>query len=208
MSTENLQYQMTDDDRAKFERGAEMLKRAHAGEMFDTYWVPIGDGLLAIRRTVMNALHLKKASRSGYYNAAFGKLCAKTPYAEMHKVERSNLLYCMEHLSDITEMRAGWTPSERAKINHPISMAKRLKEFLNRAPTDPSPRRNVSPMVAEGQERAAHPRQSRSRRAIGGSRAERRLAVRPQEGHAGGYRQGHCRQRQRVAGEGDSSAAR
>ena len=115
-----------------------------AGKAFDDYWVPIGDGLLAVRRTVMAALRLSKA-RGGYYNEAFGKLCAKTPYAEMHKVERSNLLYCMEHLPDL-EMRVGWTPTERAKINHPTSMAQRLREFLNRAPTE-APRRNASPMA-------------------------------------------------------------
>src|SRR6516162_10294186 len=73
------------------------------------------------------------------------QLRAKTPYAEMHKVERSNLLYCMENLPDL-EMRVGWTPTERAKINHPTSMAQKLREFLNRAPTE-APRRNVSPMA-------------------------------------------------------------
>jgi len=142
MTTASLQQQMTDEDRALFERGASMLKRLQAGEGFDEHWVPVGQGLLAVRRTVMAALHLKKA-RGGYYNDAFGKMVARTPYADMHKVERSNLLYCMEHLPDILEMRAGWTPTERAKINHPTSMAQRLREFLNRAPTE-APRRNYS----------------------------------------------------------------
>ena len=128
MSTRDLQQQMTDDDRAKFERGADLLKHVQAGKLFDDYWVPIGDGLLAVRRTVMAALHLKKA-RGGYYNDAFGRVCAQTPYANMPKVERSNLLYAMEHLADIVEMRAGWTPSERASVNHPTSMAKRLREL-------------------------------------------------------------------------------
>ena len=145
MTTQSLQQTMTPDDRAKFERGADLLKYMQAGKAFDEYWVPIGEGLLAVRRTVMAALRLKTA-RGGYYNDAFGKMCVKTPYAEMHKVERSNLLYCMEHLPDILEMRVGWTPSERAKINHPTSMAQRLREFLNRAPTE-APRRNVSPMA-------------------------------------------------------------
>lgn len=146
MTTQNLQQTMTADDRVKFERGCELLKYMQAGKAFDEYWVPIGDGLLAVRRTVMAVLHLKNA-RGGYYNDAFGKMCAKTPYAEMHKVERSNLLYCMEHLADIVEMRAGWTPSERAKVNHPTSMAQRLREFLHRAPVDPPAKRNVSPMA-------------------------------------------------------------
>ncbi len=87
----------------------------------------------------------KVVSRRGG-EGPFAKLCAKTPYAEMHRVEGSNLLYCMEHLADIMEMRAGWTPSERAKINHPTSMAQRLRAFLNRAPTE-APRRNVSPLA-------------------------------------------------------------
>jgi hypothetical protein len=47
---------MTDDDRAKFERGAELLKYMQAGKAFDDYWVPIGEGLLAVRRTVVNML--------------------------------------------------------------------------------------------------------------------------------------------------------
>jgi hypothetical protein len=145
MTVQSLQQTMTSDDRAKFERGCELLLYMQAGKAFDDYWVPIGDGLLAVRRTVMTALSLSKA-RGGYYNEAFGKLCAKTPYADMHKVERSNLLYCMEHLPDILEMRAGWTPTERAKINHPTSMAQKLREFLNRAPTE-APRRNASPMA-------------------------------------------------------------
>jgi hypothetical protein len=132
MTLENLQQTMTSDDRAKFERGCKLLEHMQAGKAFDDYWVPIGDGLLAVRRTVMTMLRLTKA-RGGHYNDAFGKLCAKTPYSDMHKVERSNLLYCMEHLPDILEMRVGWTPTERAKINHPTSMAQRLREFLNRA---------------------------------------------------------------------------
>lgn len=148
MTTANLQEMMTDDDRAKFERGAEMLGRLQAGRGFDEHWVPVGEGLLAIRRTAMAALSLKKVrgSGSGYYNEMFGKLCAKTPYADMPKAQRSNLLFCMEHLADIIEMRVGWTPTERAKINHPDSMRSRLREFLNRAPVD-KPRRNVSPMA-------------------------------------------------------------
>src|SRR5262245_16060644 len=85
MTTQNLQQTMTADDRAKFERGCDLLKRMQAGKAFDDFWVPIGEGLLAVRRTVMAALKLK-AARGGYYNDAFGKLCAKTPYAEMHKV--------------------------------------------------------------------------------------------------------------------------
>jgi hypothetical protein len=145
MSTIDLQQSMTADDRAHFERGAEMLKHVQAGKLFDDYWVPIGKGLLAVRRTAMTALHLKKA-RGGYYNDAFARLCKRTPYEHMHKVERANLLYCMEHLPDIVEMRAGWTPTERAHVNHPTSMAKRLREFLNRAPTE-SVRRNASPMA-------------------------------------------------------------
>lgn len=146
MTTATLQQNMTADDRAQFERGAALLKELQDGKPFDTHWVPIGRGLEAIRRTVMTALSLKKA-KGGYYNDAFGKLCAKTPYAEMHKVSRSNLLYCMEHLPDIMEMRAGWTPTDRVKINHPDSIAKKLREFINRAPEDKERRANASPMA-------------------------------------------------------------
>ena len=92
MTTQNLQQAMTVDDRALFERGAKLLAHLQAGKGFDDHWVPIGTGLLAVRRTVMAVLRLKHA-RGGHYNDAFGKLCAKTPYAEMHKVERRNLLY-------------------------------------------------------------------------------------------------------------------
>jgi len=140
---------MTDDDRAKFDRGCEMLKHLQAGKGFDDHWVPVGEGLLAVRRTVMAALSLRRVrgSGSGFYNDAFGRICARTPYAEMKKVDRSNLLYCMENLPSILEMRANWTPSERAKVNHPTTMRNRLKEFLNRAPTDQAPRRNASPMA-------------------------------------------------------------
>jgi hypothetical protein len=142
------QYIMTEEDRAKFERGAEKLKYMQRGQAFDDFWVPIGEGLLAVRRTVMHALRLTKA-RGGYYKEAFGQMCIRTPYADMDKSERSHLLYCMEHLATIIEMRAIWTPTDRARINHPHSMAKKLKEFLNRAPTEPLPRRNVSPMAIQ-----------------------------------------------------------
>ena len=144
--TTHLQQSMTVDDRAKFERGAALLKELQDGKPFETHWVPLGEGLLAIRRTVMTALSLKKA-RGGHYNEAFGKLCSKTSYADLHKVSRSNLLYCMEHLADIVEMRAGWTPADRIKINHPDSLAKRLREFINRAPEDKERRTNASPMA-------------------------------------------------------------
>ena len=55
------QYIMTEEDRAKFERGAEKLKYMQRGQAFDDFWVPIGEGLLAVRRTVMHALRLTKA---------------------------------------------------------------------------------------------------------------------------------------------------
>jgi hypothetical protein len=135
---------MNDDDRAKFERGAELLAQMQAGKAFDDYWVPIGEGLLAVRRTVMTALSLKQA-KGRYYIDAFSRACASTSYAAMPKVERSNLLYCMEHLPTILEMRADWTATERANINNPTSMAKRLREFINRAPTERP--RNASPMA-------------------------------------------------------------
>src|SRR5262245_61683605 len=117
MSDVNLKAAMTESHRAEFERGADMLKRAQAGGQFDDFWVPIGRGLEAARSTVLTVLKLNKPG-GGYYNAAFGQLLANSPYAEMHNVERSNLLFCMDHLADIFEMRAAWTPSERAKINH------------------------------------------------------------------------------------------
>ena len=72
--------------------------------------------------------------------------CAKTPYADMHKVERSNLLYCMEHLADIVEMRAGWTPSERAKRQPPDQHGEAAAGVPQPRPGR-GPRRNVSPMA-------------------------------------------------------------
>jgi hypothetical protein len=139
---------MTPEDRVKFERGAELLGRLQEGRGFDDFWVPIGEGVLAVRRTVMEALRLRKVrgSGSGYYRDAFNRMVDKTPYARLKKTEVSNLLFCMEHLADIVEMRAGWTPTERTKVIHPDSMAKRLRDFLNRAPGE-VPRRNASPMA-------------------------------------------------------------
>jgi len=135
---------LTDDDRAKFDRGCEMLSHLQAGNGFDQHWVPVGDGLLAMRRTVMTALRVTKTT-SGFYKAAFSRAVANTPYAEMKDGECSDLLYCMEHLADITEMRAVWTAADRAKINHPNSMRKRLREFLNRPRNETeAPRRNSS----------------------------------------------------------------
>jgi hypothetical protein len=147
MSIENLSASMTDDDRAKVARGADMLSHAHAGRQFDDFWVPIGEGLLVMRRTVMAVLRLKKP-KGGYYNAAMGRLCANTSYAEMPKTDRSNLVLCMDHLADLVEMRAGWTATERAKINHPNSMAKHLRDFLKGPVGDDKPRRNFSAMAS------------------------------------------------------------
>ena len=88
-----------------------------------------------------------KVPRGGHYNAAFGKVIADTPYADMHAVARSNLLFCMDHLPGIIEMRAGWRPSQRAKITHPDTMATRLRAFLKPPPREPE-RHNWSPMAA------------------------------------------------------------
>jgi hypothetical protein len=127
MSVESIRDSMSESDRAKFERGAECLKRLQEGRAFDD-WVVIGEGLLAVRDTVMKVLRLKKP-RGGYYNDAFGKICKQTAYADMPKDERSNLLYCMDNLATIEKMRADWTPSERANVCHPDSMRKRLRAF-------------------------------------------------------------------------------
>ena len=137
---------MTDDDRVKFERGADLLKHVQAGKLFDDYWVPIGDGLLAVRRTVMAALHLKKAPRRLLQRRVRQSLCAKR---RMPTCTRSSAPICSTAWSTSPTLwkcvRAGRRANEPS-VNHPTSMAKRLQEFLNRAPGE-APRRNVSPMA-------------------------------------------------------------
>ena len=160
MNTDNLQQQMTDEDRAKFDRGAKLLEELQRGKHFDDYWVPIGEGVLAVRRTVMTVLRLKKPA-GGYYNNAFGLLVARTPYSHMHKVTRSNLLFCMDHLATVMEMRVGWEPMERVKVAHPDTMAKRLREYIKQRDNPEAAetvRRNVSPMglLREKYEDALH----------------------------------------------------
>ena len=54
---------MNEDDRVKFERGCAMLKRLHDGNGFDDHWVPVGEGLLAVRRTVLAVLRLTQGPR-------------------------------------------------------------------------------------------------------------------------------------------------
>ena len=172
MSTESIQQLMTKEDRAKFERGAELLGQLQTGRHFDDYWVPIGDGLLALRNAVMASSSRFKRPQGGPYNKQFGQACVGTPYAHMKKVERSNLLFCMANLSRILEMRAEWEPSEKATINSPTGMAKRLREYL-KVQSGESPRlRNSSPFavlkdkyetvvrqVAEVEERLAEAKQ-------------------------------------------------
>ncbi len=148
MSAENIHQSMTEEDRAKFERGKELLGQVQAGKLFDDFWVPIGAGLIAVRRTVVNALHLKKA-QGGHYKTAFSKLCKDTPYGEMHEVERSNLLFCMEHLDDLMEMRSKWEPKDRWRINHPNSIAKYLRAHIKLKQTggEAKPRKNSNPIA-------------------------------------------------------------
>jgi hypothetical protein len=119
---------MFGEDKEVFDRGAELLKEVQAGKQFDAYWLPIGEGLLTVRKTVLRILHIEKPD-GGNYNHAFGRAIAGTPYAEMGKDERNKLLFCMEHRDDLVEMRVAWTPEERSKVCHPTTMAKRLREF-------------------------------------------------------------------------------
>ena len=144
------QLQLTGENQVKFERGAELLKHLQEGRSFDEYWLPIGEGLLAVRKHVMTVLCLVKAS-GGQYKRMFGRMCHETPYADMPSAERSHLLYCMEHEHDLTELRVGWTPSERASINHPTVIARYAGQFLKRPigdhPIEVPPRRNASPIA-------------------------------------------------------------
>jgi hypothetical protein len=96
--------------------------------MFDAYWLPIGEGLLAVRKTVLRVLNMEEAG-GGEYNHSFGRAIAGTPYELMEKTGRSALLFCMDHRDDLVEMRAAWTPEERTNVCHPKTMAKRLREF-------------------------------------------------------------------------------
>ena len=57
----------------------------------------------------------------------------------------------MEHLDEITEMRATLTPVERTSINHPTSMVKRLKEYLNRNKDEAPKRKNSSPLALKNE---------------------------------------------------------
>ena len=147
MSQETLHQQMSAEDLEKFERGKTMLRDIHAGKIFDTHWVPVGEGLLAVRRTVMKHLQVDDPN-DGNYKTAFGDMCAGTPYADMPKVERSNLLFCMERLPAIFEMRAEWQLKDRIRINHPSSMANKLKEWLRQKKGEEAkPKKNSSQLA-------------------------------------------------------------
>ena len=65
MSADTIHQEMSEEDRAKFERGKELLGQVQAGKLFDSWWVPIGAGLIAVRRAVLKRLHLK-SERSGH----------------------------------------------------------------------------------------------------------------------------------------------
>ena len=70
---------MFGEDKAVFDRGMELLKEV-PGKMSMTTGFD-GEGLLAVRKTVLRVLHLTEAI-GGPYNQSFGRAIAGTPYAE------------------------------------------------------------------------------------------------------------------------------
>jgi hypothetical protein len=132
---------LSDNDKLSIDLGAEALASLQAGSGFDQ-WLIVGRGLATIRKVAL-ALSGATEAKGGMYNYSFARLCAGTSYVHMEKNERSSLLYCMDHLDAITQLRLSWSPSERAKINHPSSMRTRLRQVLNQS--NAPHRSNASP---------------------------------------------------------------
>src|SRR4051812_24898892 len=124
---------MTQDERHQnaIRAGEEAWERASTGNWDESAWKVMGTALLIIREEVLYDLRSNNP-RGAAYNGAFGKRLDGTAFKTMHKVTRSNLLFCMEPENRVIldGILSRWTPDERARRTHPTTLAQAIRAKL------------------------------------------------------------------------------
>lgn len=130
MDIERVLHDATSDQNQRMDRAAELLARKASGQEWEE-WVEIGAGFMEVRNLAMRALHLNEP-RGRAYNAYFAALCkAKKLAPDLDSITRSNLLFCLEpeNREICNRLRNGMPLNEKLKVNHPTTMAKRVRKM-------------------------------------------------------------------------------
>ena len=101
-------------------------------------------------------------ARGSPYNEAFAARIAKTKFATMEPVTRSNLLFLMEPEIRIVldRLLASWPPDLRARRTHPTTLAQYVRKELKPPKPQPAQGRTISASIARRRSLRRSPRSS------------------------------------------------
>ena len=100
-------------------------------------WMFVADGMAVGQAKAMRLASTNRPYGKAYQRA-FGDWLKDREWANRHdKGARSNMLWCVDHISEINAWRERLGQKERDKLNHPTTV-KRAFEAAHRDPIDPN----------------------------------------------------------------------
>lgn len=124
-----LEQELPTRDRQEIAKAAEWAKDHAADRPFEK-WMHTADVLMIGRRMIMRALHLNGPD-GRWYKEGFGRWCELHGFDIYPSATRSNLLFLAEPANRelMEKLRKAMPASERMRINHPDTMAKRVRKM-------------------------------------------------------------------------------
>lgn len=104
------------------------------GKSWETNWVPVGQGFLALRTFCMRINRTNSPKGRGY-NTSYSAALSRHPHlAAVNQVVRKALLDCMENIGEITEWREGLALEGEIAWHSPRDVWKQFNIYKNGKP--------------------------------------------------------------------------
>ena len=111
-------------------------------------WLRVADGLDYLRTEALREAGTNRPFGRGY-TAAWRRLAETRPYAsEVDKKTRSDALWCIDHLPEISEWRESLDVNLRAKFNHPTTVRRRFEKAVNEEAEKETPEPQPGSLIA------------------------------------------------------------
>ena len=147
---------MREDDRARVERQMTLAWQRLKKDKSWGDWIKVGEGFLVGRDWAMQQAGTNRPEGKGY-NLCFGEWTKRNKVDDMDKDDRSRLFQMMDNLPQIEDWRMNrLTISERLKLNHPATVWRKWKAFIEAdKEKKPSPVARRDEVIRELEERNA-----------------------------------------------------
>lgn len=146
---------MREDDRARVERQMTLAWQRLKKDESWSDWIEVGEGFLVGRDWAMQQAGTNRPEGKGY-NLCFGEWMKRNKVDDMDKGDRSRLFQMMDNLPQIEDWRMNrLTISERLKLNHPATVWRKWKAFIEAdKEKKPSPVAKRDEVIRELEERS------------------------------------------------------